>query len=176
MASLAFPPTAAAGGPHRDTRFIFSQPIVGVYPSASPAIAPTFLAPSSPRPRGRGFRRFATHAVPVIYVAPPAFYELPAQVEPPAPPAETPALVAPPPPPERDVIQYSDGRHELRGDGIATPYRWVWIPNPPPPPRSERDDRRLFGWIDEQGEMHVTDRWNAVPERYRAQAKRNESS
>jgi hypothetical protein len=52
----------------------------------------------------------------------------------------------------------------------------VWIPNPPPPPRSERDDRRLFGWIDEQGEMHVTDRWNAVPERYRAQAKRNESS
>jgi hypothetical protein len=32
------------------------------------------------------------------------------------------------------VIQYPHGRHELRGDGVSTPYQWVWIPNPPPPP------------------------------------------
>ena len=32
------------------------------------------------------------------------------------------------------VINYSHGRYELRGDGIQTPYQWVWIPNPPPPP------------------------------------------
>ena len=32
------------------------------------------------------------------------------------------------------VIYYAHGRYELRGDGIQTPYQWVWIPNPPPPP------------------------------------------
>jgi hypothetical protein len=39
------------------------------------------------------------------------------------------------------VIQYPNGRYELHGDGIYTPYQWVWIPNvaplppaPPPPP------------------------------------------
>jgi hypothetical protein len=173
LASLAFPPTAAAGRPHRGGS-VLGPPIVGVYPSASAAIAPSFRHPSFPRSRVRGFGRFTTHAVPIIYVAPPALSEPAVYVEP-ATPAETPALVAPPPPPERGVIQYSDGRHELRGDGVATPYRWVWIPNPPPPPRSGRDGR-LYGWIDEQGELHMTDRWDAVPERYRAQAKRNQSS
>ena len=33
-----------------------------------------------------------------------------------------------------NVVQYPHGRYELRGDGIRTPYQWVWIPNPPPPP------------------------------------------
>ncbi len=37
------------------------------------------------------------------------------------------------------VIQYSNGRYELRGDGITVPYHWIWIPAlppvaPPPPP------------------------------------------
>jgi len=32
------------------------------------------------------------------------------------------------------VINYPHGRYELRGDGIQTPFQWVWIPNPPPPP------------------------------------------
>jgi hypothetical protein len=31
-------------------------------------------------------------------------------------------------------IQYPHGRYELRGDGIATAYQWVWIPNPTTPP------------------------------------------
>jgi hypothetical protein len=33
-----------------------------------------------------------------------------------------------------NVVQYPHGRYELRGDGVRTPYQWVWIPNPPPPP------------------------------------------
>jgi hypothetical protein len=38
------------------------------------------------------------------------------------------------------VINYSTGRYELYGDGVSTPYYWVWIPAgstlpaPPPPP------------------------------------------
>ncbi len=32
------------------------------------------------------------------------------------------------------VVQYPNGRYELRGDGVYTAYRWVWIPNAPPPP------------------------------------------
>src|SRR5712691_5540091 len=32
------------------------------------------------------------------------------------------------------VVQYPHGRYQLYGDGIQTPYQWVWIPNPPPPP------------------------------------------
>jgi hypothetical protein len=39
-----------------------------------------------------------------------------------------------PPPTHPTVINYPHGRYELRGDGIQTPYQWVWIPNPPPPP------------------------------------------
>ena len=30
------------------------------------------------------------------------------------------------------VVQYAHGRYELRGDGVSTPYVWVWIPNGPP--------------------------------------------
>jgi hypothetical protein len=32
------------------------------------------------------------------------------------------------------VVEYPNGRFELRGDGMTSPYNWVWIPNPPPPP------------------------------------------
>jgi hypothetical protein len=49
-----------------------------------------------------------------------------------------PVVVHPlPPPTYQTVIQYPNGRYELRGDGIRTAYHWVWIPNvplPPPPP------------------------------------------
>ena len=37
---------------------------------------------------------------------------------------------AAPAPAQPRVIQYPGGRYELRGDGIATAYEWVWIPNP----------------------------------------------
>lgn len=156
---------------------VLGSTIVGVYPAAPPAIAPAFRT-AVPRARAVGFRQFGKFGVPVAYVTGPALYEPLAYVEPPAqaePPAQVAAPPPPPPPPERTVIQYSDGRQELRGDGVATPYRWVWIPNPPPPPRAGRDEP-LYAWIDELGELHVTDRWDMVPERYRAQAKRNRSS
>jgi hypothetical protein len=39
------------------------------------------------------------------------------------------------------VVQYPNGRYELRGDGIYVPYEWVWVPTryvvvpaPAPPP------------------------------------------
>jgi hypothetical protein len=48
------------------------------------------------------------------------------------PPAGTTAPAAAPP--SGTVVQYSHGRYELRGDGVAVPYAWVWIPNLPPPP------------------------------------------
>jgi hypothetical protein len=169
---LALPPAATADRPSRSGSIV-GGPIVGVYPGTPPAIGPSFR-PVIPRVRVPGFRPFARHGVPVAYVTGPAVYEPLVYAEPSPPPAAAAPPVAPPPP-ERDVIQHPDGRQELRGDGIGTPYRWVWIPNPPPPPRSGRDGP-LYAWIDEQGELHVTDRWDAIPERYRAQAKRNQSS
>ena len=52
------------------------------------------------------------------------------------------------------VVQYPQGRYELRGDGVSVPYYWVWIPiqyyayapappapgypEPPPPPPPPR--------------------------------------
>jgi hypothetical protein len=57
------------------------------------------------------------------------------------PPAQV--VVVRPAPTYPTVVQYANGRYELHGDGIYTPYQWVWIPNapllppmPPPPPGS----------------------------------------
>src|SRR5437867_2419595 len=90
----------------------------------------------------------------------------------------------PAPPPMPSVVQYPHGRYELRGDGTTVPYTWVWIPNPPPPPppagappappameepAPERHSQ-LYRWTDAQGVAHWTDRWDAVPPQYRAQA------
>jgi len=58
-------------------------------------------------------------AYPPVYASPPV-YTVPSQV----------VVTAPMP----TVVQYPHGRYELRGDGVTTPYQWVWIPNPPPPP------------------------------------------
>ncbi len=37
------------------------------------------------------------------------------------------------------VVQFSNGRYELHGNGITVPYQWVWVQTspvvaPPPPP------------------------------------------
>ena len=94
------------------------------------------------------------HAVPRVVVAPaPVYYPPPPLYQAPAPVYYAPAPVyyAPPPaystPPayvhqayagpasaQAMVIQYPHGRYVLRGDGVATAYQWVWIPNPPIPP------------------------------------------
>ena len=119
-----------------------------------PAYAPPLYATPSP------------YDDPWAY-APPSMY---------APPGGA-VSVAPAPP---DVIEYPNGRYELRGDGGATPYRWVWIPNPPsgpppaaPPPPGAASEATLYRWTDEQGAVHWTDRWDAVPEAYRSQAKKS---
>ena len=104
--------------------------------------------------------------------------------------------LAPPASPTPSVIQYPTGRWELRGDGLTIPYRWVWIPNPPtapPPPTSPSGapvtpaplesgrpeppgNTKIYRWTDGQGVLHLTDRLDTVPERYRAQARASRSS
>ena len=124
---------------------------------------------------------------PVYYAAPPVYYGGPTYYG--APSGGTVAVV-PSPPPTPSVIQYPTGRYELRGDGITTPYIWVWIPNPPaappPPPAppagppaspgSSPSDpaphSQLYRWTDDQGVVHWTDRWDAVPEQHHTPAKR----
>ena len=132
---------------------------------------------------------------------PPAYYNpaqtyyapAPATYYSPPPPSGT-VSVAPAPP--DNVIQYSHGRYELRGDGVSTPYRWVWIPNPPPPPPAAPPvptgepsssmpspvdssfagsvaprQSQLYRWTDAAGVAHWTDRIDMVPEKYRQGAR-----
>jgi hypothetical protein len=106
-------------------------------------------------------------------------------------PVTAPIPAAPSPPPTPSVIQYENGRYELRGDGMTTPYTWVWIPNPPPPPpppppaappaprladNPPPRSSQLYRWTDEQGVVHLTDRLDSVPRAYRAQAKETPGS
>lgn len=100
----------------------------------------------------------------------------------PAPVSTGPAAPASP----QGVVEYEGGRYELRGDGMTMPYHWVWIPNPPPGPPGSSAMRAptsgeaaparrgtIYRWVDDQGVLHVTDRWPTVPQRYREQAKQN---
>jgi hypothetical protein len=97
--------------------------------------------------------------------------------------------LAPPPPPVPSVVEYPTGRFEMRGDGITSPYQWVWVPNPPaapppapPPPPAPRAPvaaepsssrpSQVYRWIDEDGVANWTNAWDSIPERYRAQARR----
>lgn len=145
---------------------------------------------------------FPMIAPPVVIYAPPAVYASSDYFDPSAvsdPPAvlyggygAAPAVsdapgdmrsAAPPPP---HVVEYATGRYELRGDGVTTAYRWVWIPNPPPAPptapppgapasgdSSPPFQSNVYRWTDAEGVLHLTDNWDAVPEEYRPQAKRN---
>jgi len=164
----------------------------------------------SPRPFSHRFVPFGVISSPVVVFAPPVVYGAPAYSDqsayynPPAaysqpppvynpsptvynPPVSSTVSVAPPPP---SVVEYPTGRYELRGDGMTTPYTWVWIPNPPPAPpaaappagapasgdASPSRHGQLYRWTDEQGVVHLTDRWDAVPEEYRTQAKQKKPS
>jgi hypothetical protein len=112
------------------------------------------------------------------YTAPPVYVSV-------VVPAASSAVPAAPARPS--VVEYLEGRYELRGDGVSTPYNWVWIPNPPaappaptsPPPAPSSGDRspvrrsQLYRWVDEQGVMHLTDNADIVPEQFRKQVKRN---
>jgi hypothetical protein len=49
--------------------------------------------------------------------------------------------LAPAPQIEREVV-FEEGRYVLLGDGRATAFRWVWVPNPPTAPPFEPQDQR----------------------------------
>jgi hypothetical protein len=127
---------------------------------------------------------------PPVLVAPPVVYA-PAPVYPALP------VYAPPPayatsPPMPRVVEFPSGRYELRGDGVHSPYAWVWIPNPPPVPpvpavpppppaappepgparRPAAQTAMVYRWTDEQGVTTWTDSLEKVPARYRGQAGR----
>ncbi len=163
--------------------------------------------PSHPfvhRPLVRPFVFFGPPLVAItspVVVEPPVFYDTSSvygQASTYGQPVSS-VSVAPTPSPMPTVVEYPDGRYELRGDGVTTPYMWVWIPNPPtappstsppatsppaaPPPasklgpsspegRSEVPARhsRYYRWTDERGVLHLTDRPDSVPAQYRAQA------
>ena len=97
---------------------------------------------------------------------------------------------APAPPPVPRVVEFSTGRYELSGDGVYTPYAWIWIPNPPvappapPPPAAppgppaaapdpgpRRAPATLYRWTDEGGVTTWTDSLEKVPTRYREHAR-----
>ena len=115
------------------------------------------------------------YASPTVYVSPLIVSSEPAPVA--APPPTAPALPS--------VVEHPTGRYELRGDGVATPYVWVWIPNPPlappaePPPSPEEPPAgsapsasrtKTYQWTDEEGTTFWTNRLEKVPERYRSRA------
>ena len=97
-------------------------------PSPAHPLRPPFRG----RGFGRGFRPFAPIGLgyPVAY-PPFDYYDSPAYYPPPAV-GMVPNDMGPQP--ASDVMEYPGGRYELRGDGITTPYVWVWIPDPPPGP------------------------------------------
>ena len=104
-----------------------------------------------------------------------------------------PAYAAPAPPYMPRVVEFPTGRYELRGDGVYSPYAWVWIPNPPavppppPPPsappsppaaapdpgprRASSQTAALYRWTDDGGVTTWTDSLEKVPARYREHAR-----
>ena len=65
-------------------------------------------------------------AAPPPYAAPPGYY--PQGYYPPAYYTMPPMVEL-----QREVL-FPEGRYILQGDGVSTPYRWVWVPNPPTAP------------------------------------------
>jgi len=122
-------------------------------------------------------------APPVYYAPPPVVYPAPAAYDPPpayaapAAPTSAPSLQQEIQPLQREVV-FPSGRYVLRGDGITTPYTWVWIPNQPtsPPagtPSSSRNvERSAYTWTDADGVTTWTDRLSSVPAEHRATARR----
>ena len=207
LVGIVFAPRMAlAGGHHRGHHHrhhshgapVFVGPVV-----TQPFFQPPFIA----RPFFHGLvaRPFVPFGVvtspvvvftppPVVYSPPPIVYSPPPVVYAPPPVAYyPPPPPAPPPPPMPRIIQYPHGRYELQGDGVTTPYHWVWIPNPPPPPPPSAPPEappsappvipesaqtapsvhgRIYSWTDERGVTTWTDSEEKVPERYRAKPTR----
>lgn len=168
---------------------IFVAPTPTVF---TPVVSPRHFFPrfAAPVNVARPLFPFVASAAPGIVYTQPVVYPQPSPV----------MSVAPSPLPTPTVVEYPTGWYQLRGDGVTTPYVWVWIPKPPPPPpsaeppsvppppqstapadpptvlpvqlRSFAPAGELYRWTDEQGGPHWTDRLDNIPERYRSQAQR----
>jgi hypothetical protein len=155
----------------RFDRFAFVVPVpVGFYGGWSPFFGYPYGYPYGYPPPYGGYpiAYDLPGASPVAYDPPPVYAPPVAQAIPPVPP-----------PPMPEVVEFSTGRYQLRGDGDGTAYSWVWIPNPPtaPPadaqsvPPAQPPPARLYRWTDDQGVVHLTNLWDAVPLQYRQQVK-----
>jgi Domain of unknown function (DUF4124) len=125
------------------------------------------------------------YSPPPVYIAPQFVYQTP----PPAAAYYPSVPPAPSAPPGQRTVEFPTGHYELRGDGAATPYTWVWIPNPPsappgPPPAPTAPPApggptsrqappapapTIYRWTDDNGVTTITDDVNKVPDRYRLQ-------
>ena len=155
---------------HPGSRFIFVAPFVP-FGYTSAFVDPSLVVYATPPPM--------YYPPPASYYGPPPAY---AASPPPAyaPPAAQPQLQQDVEPIQREVV-FPTGRYVLRGDGINTPYTWVWIPNPPKTPpggtapsdsRSRDADRAVYAWSDSNGVTTWTDRLSQVPPELRATARR----
>src|SRR5215470_12457636 len=119
------------------SRLIVVAPFVpfGFYSGSTLYSPPPFYDPAPP----------VMYPTPMAYPGPP-----PAYAAPPAPMYPPPQVQQDLDPQPREVV-FPTGRYVLRGDGINTPYTWVWIPNPPtappggnPPGSGARDGERAI--------------------------------
>ena len=128
------------------------------------------------------------YSTPVVYSGPPTYYAPPPTFYGPPPasygfppaPAYAPPLHQDVQPIQREVV-FPTGRYVLRGDGVSTPYTWVWIPNPPisppgappgAPSSAIEPERPIYSWTDASGVTTWTDRLSKVPPEHRANARR----
>ncbi len=173
-------PFGAYGWPYFYGSALSPDPPAYVGGPAYGAPYPAAPSPASAGPMVYNVNIYNPAPVPVQPVVQPPMAQ-PAVYEPP-PVSTGPAAPASP----QGVVEYEGGRYELRGDGMTMPYKWVWIPNPPPGPPGSSAMRApasgelaparrgtVYRWIDDQGVLHMTDRWLTVPQRYREQAKQN---
>jgi hypothetical protein len=167
------PPPKHGGVPpkHRFHRSFSPGYFVGAYGAPLYYAPPVAEAPSYD---------ITVYAPTQVYIAPPVYV-----------PVAAPAAVsaAAPAAAPSSVVEYPEGRYELRGDGVSVPYAWVWIPNPPAAPpaatppaaapggggRSPAPRSQLYRWVDPQGVLHVTNNADAVPERLRKRAESDDT-
>lgn len=98
-------------------RPVVQRPFVPSTFGSSVIVVPSPVAPSLPMGMPYGYDQSVGYSPGEMY-GPPDGTFMPPPSAPPAP----------------SVLQYPNGRYELRGDGSTSPYVWVWVPNPPPPP------------------------------------------
>ena len=182
MPGQGFSPPNQPGFPNRNPPVIYSPTIVYGVPYPVPVPDNSGAGPSydSPYPSYGGDSPYLGYGGATPY---PSYGAAP----PPAPSAPPDPSAVP------GVLMYPTGRYELRGDGGAEPYRWVWIPNPPPPPPAAAPgtpgmmspsgmptsptapppsrDMTVYRWTDREGIVHFTDSLDAVPKEYRSQVK-----